>query len=309
MHWTHKARLQNLLGALPEPAGNALYYGLQKISGSFREPRNNLFEQAALTIREKTLQAGRTVQGATFLEVGTGRRLTLPVCLWLMGAKTVHTVDLHRYLQDSIVALDLHALAQNQHFFDTAAVDSDRVKALRNLLAGSWHRSDLLRLCNINYLAPADAAALKLPAASIDIHFSYTVFEHIPAPVLVDILSEATRLLKPRGLGVHLVDHSDHFSHGDASISAVNFLQYDDATWRRLADNRYMYMNRCRADDYPALYERAGQKILEHEQMRDPDLRKELLSPSFALAGRFASKSEEVLTTTASWIVSQPEAR
>ena len=84
-------------------------------------------------------------------------------------------------------------------------------------------------------------------------HISYTVFEHIPAPILSDILSEAQRVLRPSGLAIHLIDYSDHFAHSDASISAINFLQYDDAAWSRLADNPYMYMNRLRADDYPAL--------------------------------------------------------
>lgn len=309
MHWTHKAKLQNFLGALPESAGNALYYRLQKLSGSFRAPRNDLFEKAALTIRDKIHRSGRHMNKATFLEVGTGRRLTLPVALWLLGAETVHTVDLHRYLRHTIVAMDLHALVRNQQFIQTPGIDSSRVEALTELVGGAWHLPDLLRLCNIHYRAPANAAALELPAASIDFHFSYTVFEHIPAKVLIDILSEASRILKPEGLAVHLIDHSDHFAHSDGSISAVNFLQFDDASWHLLTDNRYMYMNRCRADDYPALYERAGQRILEHEQIRDPNLRKELLSPSFTLAGRFASKSEEVLTTTASWIISQPRLR
>jgi hypothetical protein len=39
---------------------------------------------------------------------------------------------------------------------------------------------DFLEAANILYRAPADAADTKLPAASVDYHFSYTVLEHIP---------------------------------------------------------------------------------------------------------------------------------
>ena len=56
--------------------------------------------------------------------------------------------------------------------------------------------------------------------------------------------------VKPTGLLLHMVDHSDHFSHADSSLSPIHFLQFSDAQWQRYAENRYSYVNRLREDDY-----------------------------------------------------------
>jgi SAM-dependent methyltransferase len=305
MQWTTKARIQALLSRLPEALGNPVYYALQKAAGSFREPRNVLFQNAAIAFVGQLRATGRSLHGQTILEIGTGRRITLPVCLWLMGAGRIHTVDLHRYLRDSIVIRDLRALVRDRDFLDREEILRPRADALRALVEAPWRRRDLLTLCGIDYLAPADATTLPLSDRSIDLHLSYTVFEHIPGPCLHGILTESSRLLRPRGLAIHLIDHSDHFSHGDSSLSPLHFLRYDDAAWARIADNRYMYMNRLRADDYRDLYQAAGHEIVRQEDIRDESLREQLVPPVY-LAKRFAEKTTETLVTTTSWITSRP---
>ena len=52
-------------------------------------------------------------------------------------------------------------------------------------------------------------------------------------------------------------------------IYPINFLQYSDAKWDRYADNRYMYMNRLRHDDFLALFHSSGHKILATEPAID----------------------------------------
>jgi len=59
---------------------------------------------------------------------------------------------------------------------------------------------DFLEAAHILYLAPADAADTKLPSGSVDYHFSYTVFEHIPIEALRSLLREATRILAYGGV-------------------------------------------------------------------------------------------------------------
>jgi SAM-dependent methyltransferase len=306
MKWKVKAFIQSIVARLPAGSRHASYYALQRVTGSFRRAHVDPFFEAALTIARLIESQGGRVEGATFLEVGTGRRLTLPVLLWLMGAERVITVDLHRYLKKPIVELDLRALTTDAENRYASALRPDRVEALRRLVAGPWDLRRLMSVCSIVYQAPADAARLDLPAASIDYHVSYTVFEHIPAEDLRDILVEAGRVLRPSGRTIHLIDHSDHFSHTDGSISAINFLQYTEEEWKRWADNPYMYMNRLREDDYPTLYAWANHDICLIESTREPALVGQISSDSFQLASKFRNKSIESLTTTISWIVSSP---
>jgi len=78
-------------------------------------------------------------------------------------------------------------------------------------------------------LSPGDAAETHFPDQCIDYHTSYAVFKHILKIVLKKILEEGNRIIKKHGFFVHNIDYSDHFSHSDKSISAINFLQYSDA--------------------------------------------------------------------------------
>jgi SAM-dependent methyltransferase len=301
-----KAFAQRLIAGLPAPAAGACYYALQRAAGSFRHDQVGVFLQAARSLGRHIEREGGRLDGATVLEVGTGRRFTLPVILWLMGAQRIITVDLHRYIRRSVCALDLHALVTDASAVsDAPGWRRERVSALRDLLTRRWDLPALARLCSIEYQAPADAARLELPDACVDYHISYTVLEHIPAAILEDILLEAGRVLRPRGLAIHLVDHSDHFSHSDPSVTAINFLQYEDDNWARLADNPFMYMNRMRVDDYSTVYAHANHEILLAESQREPSLSGQLGSPSFRLASRFRDKDPDVLLTMATWFVSR----
>lgn len=172
-------------------------------------------------------------------------------------------------------------------------------------LASGGTRAQLFELCGLCYAAPADATRLDLPAESVHLHFSFAVFEHIPGSILVPLLAEAARVLRPVGLALHLVDHSDHFSHADRSLSPVHFLQFDDTQWDRLAGNRYMFMNRLRADDYEAIYARAGHEIVRHDCQRDDQVYAAIRTGAVPLARRFAGKSADVLAGMSSWIGSR----
>jgi SAM-dependent methyltransferase len=128
----------------------------------------------------------------------------------------------------------------------------------------------------INYLAPADAANTSLSDRSIDIHFSNTVFEHIPQQSLLEILKEGRRILKPNGVFLHSIDLSDHFAHTDESICKINFLKYGEVMWLFLGRNRFAYCNRLRVSEYRTLFENAGLEIIEESCVIDSDSRLQL---------------------------------
>lgn len=113
----------------------------------------------------------------------------------------------------------------------------DRLEKLllfaNNSLLHDFNLLDFLDMCCIHYISPGDASHTNLHDGSVDFHTSNNVFEHIPIQVLKSILDEGNRMVNADGLFVHKIDYSDHFSHSDKNISAINFLKYSDDEWSK----------------------------------------------------------------------------
>lgn len=309
MKWYIKAAVQNAVASLPDPLSHEVYYGLQRRFGGLRDISvEDKLRQGAEVARE-AVGTGFSLRDARVLEIGTGRRLNLPLSLWLQGAASVTTVDLNPYLRPELVREDLCQIRDERERVEQLLgerLDHDRLRQL-SALADDFDLARLLDTCSIRYLSPADAAQLdQLADGSIDLHVSYEVFEHIPEDVLEAILREGGRLISDRGLLVHYIDFSDHFSHSDNSIGPVNFLKFDERTFRWLAGNRYMYMNRLRLDDFLALYAGAGQRILRQVSEPCPDTAQQLRDGEVQPVPPFDGKPVEVLSTLNAWLVSRP---
>lgn len=103
-------------------------------------------------------------------------------------------------------------------------------------------------------LAPFSPA--QLDPGSIDLIVSRTVLEHIPVPVLTELLAGLCPRLAPGGLAVHLVDRS---------ISPVQFLGW--------SESRHCFVNwltgdgenRLRHHEHPPLFRAAGYRVLREE--------------------------------------------
>jgi len=245
-----------------------------------------------------------------FLEVGTGRVPITPVAYWLMGAKGVFTIDLHPYLKAALIRESIDYISDNKdeilELFGPL-LDKNRLDKLLLFCKGAtFSTSSFLQYCQITYFAPRNAAKTGLTENSIDYHTSHTVFEHIPPVILKAIIEEGNRIICDDGLFVHRIDYSDHFSHSDKTISAINFLQFSDSDWDKYAGNRYMYMNRLRHDDFLALFKTSGHHILLSSPDVDQESLELLLKPGvFQLDEKYRSKSKDVLAIRGSWIVSQ----
>ena len=310
MNWKLKSMVQRACATLPF-AREDLYYGLQKTFGRSRTHEPLEYFREAAEMAAQLAGAGRPLEGARVMEVGTGRGLDLPIGLYLCGAAHLVTVDLHRYLRPERVAETLAFLRANPATvravladFAGAAVVDERLAELARLTTAA----DLFRTLPIVYRAPADAAHLDLPAGSIDVQVSFTVFEHIPAAALVGILTEAGRLLAPAGVALHHVDMSDHFSHDDPAISAINFLQFSEREWTGYAGNQFAYHNRLRAPDYRAIYARSGHEILGWRPYLDEGARR-ALAEGLPLAPQFRRMSPEDLCVSQIRILSRPTRR
>lgn len=246
----------------------------------------------------------------TFLEVGTGRCLSLPMALWLCGAFRTITVDLNPYLKSELVFEEIEYIRKHQEMVTQLFGLHSQKPVFRerfDLLLNS--RSDLgglLSLMNVRYIAPADAGHLSLPSQSIDYHVSYGVVEHIAREALDRIFLEGKRLLKGAGLAIHYAALADLFSDVDHSISPVNFLQFSEEEWESIAGNCYMYHNRLRVDELRELFERAGFRILCLEAMINPESLRVLKNGELPLDRRFRDKSPEINASQNAWVMAAP---
>ncbi len=310
MNWKTKAALQRTFARLPF-GSEAAYYLLQRKFGNLRTPESALpmFRSGAAVIFAELRDCGVPVEGARVLEVGTGHRIHMPLAFYLAGARSVITVDLYPILKRDLVMAAVADLIR--HAADVPAIfqsiaEPEAVSRRLRKLAAARTFEDLCGIMGLRYLSPADATATALPSRSVDIHFSYTVFEHVPRPVLVGILNEGSRLIAKNGLICHHIDLSDHFSHADASIGKINFLQYSSTQWRKIDNDRFGYQNRLRADDYAAVYKEARQEILKWEEIKDPDAMKSLQN-GFPLAPEYRGIEPARLCTVCVRIVSRPQ--
>jgi SAM-dependent methyltransferase len=307
MHWKLKALTQRVVAALPSRASYATYYWLQRRLGTIQrtDPAYGFFVAIEAWKRLKAL--GYDPVGKTFFEVGTGRVPIVPIAFHLLGAGPITTLDLNPYLRPEMLDAVLRYLAANRDKVNTQfgpLVDGARLAALVDYArTATFDAPAALRLCGITHVAPGDATCSGLASESIDIHTSNTTLEHIPPPVLVKIFKEGDRVLGPQGLFVHRIDYSDHFAHADRSISPINFLRYPTRQWRRYADNRYMYMNRLRHDDFIELFSSNQRRILLDEPDVSAPVLAALRTGEFTVDAQFRGKRDETLATTGAWIV------
>ena len=210
MDWRLKALIQNAISALPLRVSYPTYYSIQRRFGGLRSASPLPAIRSATEIAATILEHGRRIDHSSFLEVGTGRTLNLPITMWLLGADRVTTVDLNPYLKFELVAEDLQFM--RTHRTDVIEIlkpfgpNMRRLHQLFEFDSAADCLSDLLELCQIEYLAPLDAAQLPMADGSVTFHVSSNVCEHIPEKSLARILQEAARVLDGDGLCVHRID-------------------------------------------------------------------------------------------------------
>ena len=309
MNWKLKSAIQRTCAMLPV-GQQEIYYLLQRTFGSLRRPADPtpMWEEAVSVIADLNA-AGFDMRNARVLEVGTGRRLDMPIAFFLCGTHSVITVDLHLYLNETLAMQSIQALRLNREKFRAMfqrVVETTEFDRRWEALTQVTSLSTLFKTASIDYHAPADAAQTNLPSGSIDLHTSYTVFEHIPREVLVRILREANRLLSKRGVACHHIDPSDHFSAEDPSITAINFLQFSEQEWAHYAGNGFAYHNRLRADQYRELYGESGQNVLQWKEVVDArSLR--AIGSGFPLHPDFQTKTPETLSIRVVRAISQSQ--
>lgn len=257
------------------PFNSQIYIFFQKKFGRLVSDPHSRLESLASTL-EFMNSSGFDSEGKTVFEVGSGHELISPLGWYLNGAKKVISVDINERLDLGIFKGSLEIISKIDadralEKFGRCADNEEFIQRFNVIREKRSNPIDLLNDANIEYRAPENASEINLPDGSVDIHFSNTVLEHISRNDLLEILAEGKRILKPDGIFIHNIDLSDHFAHTDSSISKINFLKYNQATWNLLAGNKFAYCNRMRVEEYREIFAKLGLTIISEKIVLDQE--------------------------------------
>jgi Methyltransferase domain len=298
MKWTTKAKIMSLCESLPQ--GDIIYKFLQKKFGRLDgNPWSRLTTQREMA--KWLLAESLEIEGKTIFEVGTGHVPIVPIGFFLMGSQKVITVDLNRRVDPEIFTDALRWIANNKEKVRELYKDVVSCKLLEERLNVVTSNTEdpytFMALANIVYLAPADATQVDLPDEIIDYHISNTVLEHIEPQIIAKIFTEASRIMKKEGFALHFIDLSDHFQHQDSSITKINFLQYSQEEWIKIAGNQFAYCNRMRKSGYTDIVNQSGLKIVKDDSLIDSDSIQSV-NNGFPISDSVTAKGDEDLCTT-----------
>lgn len=300
MRWQNKARIMKIFSVLP--SGPALYKILQRTLGRLRANHSSRLP-VQVEMGRWLLDSGLEIADKVFFEVGTGHIPILPIGYFLCGAAKVITVDLNRRVEwqltrDSLTWLALHKEEARNIVQDI--VNADLFEERFKLLSRYQDSPEMFfKEAKIEYLAPKDASKTDLDSESIDCHFSVTTLEHIPMASIKKIFQEARRILKPNGVAIHFIDTSDHFQHQDPTISKINFLQFSEREWLKIAANEFGYCNRIRASQFRQAFQQLGFTVNKQNSIIDPECLALLEGKSLNLDPAFESLSQDDISTVA----------
>ena len=307
MHWRQKAFIQKIVAALPEEFGNHLYYWMQRRWGALQEDTPAEGFITAIELSRLLRASGKDLRGEDILEIGTGHRLVWPIAFWVLGAERIVTVDLHPYLRPELVELDLRYIANNASWFQElmsgASADKHRIHKLLTLAGGDCTTEDVMTTCQITYRSKVDPGCTDFGESEFSLHISNYVLEHVSPDQIVLLMKEGRRLIRDDGLLVHRIDHKDHFSRTDPTISMMNFLRFPDSEWDRLAGNRFTYVNRLRVDDYQKLFDSLDFEIVATHRNVDEESCENIRNGALPVDARFAVKDPLDIATKESWFL------
>lgn len=215
-------------------------------------------------------ESGFELRGKDVLVFGRQGQPVLPLVFALAGARRVVLLDRER-------DLDLGALVDTaERLAEYAELIGARIGAAPDLVRAALvppRRASLeaaLAHFGFEYHADGDPAASGLAPASVDVIASRAELEHVRPPTVQRVFAESRRLLASGGRLCHVIDNSDHWSHVDRDISAVNFLRYPDWLWPVFTLNPGDYQNRLRHVDYIRMLKAAGFRVLVDPSVPDP---------------------------------------
>lgn len=272
MNWRVKGIIQGLLGAVPGGCrANTL---LQHTVGEMRHFDKHVASKVEdwKVFMTHFRELGFDLGGSRVLEIGTGWMPILPLCFSLAGVGSFVTFDLTRHLNRRLTRRMLDALEVHlDGVADACGLEPGGLRADYGRLRVAGSLQELLARARIEYHAPADMTRSGLADGSVDAVLSNSVLEHVPPGVILDMMRESARVLRPGGLAVHSVNCGDHYAYFDRSITPINYLTYTDQQWARW-NNSLLYQNRLRPCELVGMAEGAGLSVRMSKHRARPEL-------------------------------------
>lgn len=282
INWKLKAALFHAFNILP--MGAKFHYLAQRYITKTL-PREDSQIDALVEVAREYVNDYKTLgitplEHATFLEIGAGRDLVVPLALRLLGVKHVTSVDIERLANIELV--------------NSAAKKVCYSLGLPPVEFATW---DDLANFGIMYLAPFDLVESSENISTVDAFVSNEVLEHIPVLMLAPLFKSVISKLKDGGVSIHSIDYSDHYAR-DGGVSRYNFLQYSDSDWEKYNPSMH-YVNRLRHSEYILIMKDCGLEIISC------DKHAEIIPKSSVISPRFSNYSSEDLNIMRSRIVGQ----
>jgi hypothetical protein len=310
--WLVKALVQRGIGALPNPhywnelfqdrVTHSLDLTNERFEASLRNCRNHL---------EQLQRFGSTATGGSFsaFELGTGWFPTIPIGLFLCGAREVWTWDIVPFLRRDRLKLTIRRfleLEQGEGLRSHFHILPQRLTQLREVMAlcespAGLGPAELLERLGIYYRI-GNASRSGLPPQSVDLIVSDVVFEYLSLEELFEILQEFRRIATSDAVMSHTISLDDQYATYDSGITQFNFLRFSDKAWRWL-NNPIIPLNRLRVSDYRRVFSETGFQVVDETSQRgDP-----AALARTPLAARFRGYSIEDLLVIHTWLVAIPQ--
>ncbi len=240
------------------------------------------------------------LRSSRVIEIGSGWQPILPLLYALAGTREIIMTDLNRLCHSETFAATVNSVLSRRPMIAAQLGIPDAEFDRRGVPDRRDPLEQTLQRWSMRYLAPCDFRETGFPPNSVDAVVSRSVLEHIPPDVLTEIFREAERILRPGGVMCHFVDNSDHWEHGDKSISRVNFLRFSDSSFRWM-QSAGLYQNRLRHPQYTDLLRDAGFRLDREERIVDP--KSVAVLDTLPVASRFQGFSKQDLAAVDSYLL------
>ena len=121
------------------------------------------------------------------------------------------------------------------------------------------------KIYNINYKAPYSFENIIENKFFFDSCISTATLEHFPIGDLDKAFKNLKKIIKKNGIISATIDYSDHYNHTDQKIGNLNFLQYDEKSWKKY-NSPYLYQNRLRHNNFREFFLKMNYEIIEEKK-------------------------------------------
>ena len=257
MDWRMKSAIRHFLLALP--GGERLYRGLTAgVLGTNAGMAYKWFRVFPAHIRVLRDAFGEEARAQRLWCYDCGATPAAGFAMAIASDAPGLLTDRLERLRDRYLAVSRRVLAeQGGRLQELSAASPERLVHLWNLTAGRSARR-ALEAAGMQYAAGHVAAEDAAWRGSIGCVFSAGTLEHYPPEVLEAEVARMARVLAPRAVLSHVVDHRDHRWHADKRIDPLAHLMLDDDAYRRQFGNALDYHNRRLRSYYVELFTRHG---------------------------------------------------